>query len=53
MRWGVALVIVGALIVADAVFFHGEYRERGTNLAWRAADVIGAEIGHLVRRMTQ
>ncbi|MGE3996625.1 MAG: hypothetical protein AB7F37_13640 [Variibacter sp.] len=46
-------MIVGALIVADAVVFHGEYRERGTNLAWRAADVIGSEIGYLVRRIAQ
>lgn len=53
MRWGVAIVIVGGLILADAVLYNGEYRERGTNLAWRAADVIGSEIGYLVRRMAQ
>lgn len=46
-------MLVGVLILADAVVYNGVYRERGTKLALRTADVVGSEIGYLVRRMVQ
>ena len=50
MRWGGLVLLVGALLVADAVAFNGHYRGRVWSEAMRLADVIGAEIGTLVRQ---
>jgi hypothetical protein len=53
MRWGAIILIAAAFLLADAMAFDGRYRARLEAGALRMADVVGAEIGALVRQITR